>query len=63
MKPTPKNPAAVALGKLGGSVKSAAKARASRANGKLGGRPKNVAEVVKSKRPGWSLAVMGEESK
>ena len=28
------------LGKLGGSVKSKAKARAARENGKLGGRPK-----------------------
>lgn len=40
----PKNPAAVALGRLGGLaggvVKSRRKARASRANGKLGGRPK-----------------------
>ena len=35
-----KNPAAVALGKLGGSAKSKAKAKASRANGKLGGRPR-----------------------
>lgn len=39
MKPQ-KNPAAVALGKLGGSVKSEAKAKASRENGKKGGRPK-----------------------
>jgi len=35
-----KNPAAVALGKLGGAKKSTAKSEASRANGKLGGRPK-----------------------
>lgn len=32
--------AAAALGKLGGKVKSTAKAKASRENGKLGGRPK-----------------------
>lgn len=35
-----KNPAAVALGRLGGSVKSEAKTIAARANGKKGGRPK-----------------------
>lgn len=33
---------AAALGKLGGSVKSKAKAAAARKNGKLGGRPKKV---------------------
>ena len=37
-----KNPAAVALGKIGGKVKSAAKTKAARKNGKLGGRPKKV---------------------
>lgn len=35
-----KNPAAVALGKLGGSVKSAKKTAAVRENGKKGGRPR-----------------------
>lgn len=43
LRPAPiieKNPAAVSLGKLGGSAKSAKKAKSSRANGKLGGRPK-----------------------
>lgn len=35
-----KNPAAVALGSLGGKVKSPAKAAACRRNGRLGGRPK-----------------------
>jgi len=34
-----KNPHAVALGKLGGKVKSAAKASAARINGRKGGRP------------------------
>jgi hypothetical protein len=35
-----KNPAAVALGKLGGKAKSEAKARSSAANGAKGGRPR-----------------------
>jgi hypothetical protein len=35
-----KNPAAVALGRLGGKAKSPQKAKSSAANGKLGGRPK-----------------------
>ena len=39
---TTKNPAAVALGRLGGQVKSARKTEANRRNGKLGGRPKKV---------------------
>ena len=34
-----KNPAAVALGRRGGTVKSPAKAAAARANGRRGGRP------------------------
>lgn len=37
-----KNMHAVALGKLGGAVRSRAKAKASRKNGKLGGRPRKV---------------------
>ena len=36
----PKNPAAVALGRLGGRVKSDRKAEAARLNGKRGGRPR-----------------------
>jgi hypothetical protein len=36
----PKNPAAVALGALGGAAKTKAKAEAARKNGALGGRPK-----------------------
>jgi hypothetical protein len=39
MKKPRKNPHAVALGRLGGLAKSAAKAAAVRDNGKLGGRP------------------------
>lgn len=37
-----KNPAAVALGKLGGAAKSDAKTAASRTNGAKGGRPKKT---------------------
>ncbi len=37
-----KNPAAVALGKLGGLAKSKKKAEAVRKNGKKGGRPKKL---------------------
>jgi hypothetical protein len=36
------NPAAVALGRLGGRVKSDRKAAAARLNGKRGGRPKKA---------------------
>jgi hypothetical protein len=45
MKPK-KNPAAVELGRLGGSVRSEAKAAASKKNGAKGGRPKK-----KDKKP------------
>jgi hypothetical protein len=44
----PKNPHAQALGKLGGSVKSARKAAAVRENGKKGGRPKRQPKTVTS---------------
>lgn len=40
MKHLEKNPAAVALGRLGGLSKSSAKSAASRENGKKGGRPR-----------------------
>lgn len=42
MNDAPKNPAAVALGRLGGRVKSDRKAEAARLNGKRGGRPKKA---------------------
>ena len=42
MNDKPKNPAAVALGRLGGRVKSDRKAAAARLNGKRGGRPKKA---------------------
>jgi hypothetical protein len=41
---TRKNPHAVALGRRGGKVTSAAKTQASRANGTKGGRPKKAAK-------------------
>lgn len=43
-----KNKSAVALGKLGGRVKSDKKTKASQQNGKLGGRPKKVLSNFKS---------------
>lgn len=46
MKPK-KNPAAVALGRLGGSVKSAAKTATAQINGAKGGRPRLPAKLVK----------------
>jgi hypothetical protein len=39
-----KNPHAVALGRLGGSVTSAAKTKAVKKNGLLGGRPRKSPE-------------------
>ncbi len=39
-----KNPAAVALGRLGGRARSPRKTEANRRNGKLGGRPKKIAK-------------------
>jgi hypothetical protein len=40
-----KDPAAVALGRRGGQVKSGAKSAASRANGRRGGRPMRPSEA------------------
>ena len=42
-----KNPAAVALGKLGGKAKSERKSASCRENGKKGGRPKKKPESPK----------------
>jgi hypothetical protein len=42
----PKNPAAVSLGRLGGRIKTAAKAEAARRNGKLGGRPRKTTKQL-----------------
>lgn len=39
-----KNPHAVALGRLGGLVKSASKVEASKSNGRKGGRPPKKAQ-------------------
>ena len=44
MSAKPKNPAAVALGRLGGKAKTEAQAAARRENGKKGGRPKKQKE-------------------
>ena len=50
-----KNPHAVALGRLGGRVRSAAKQRANRENGRKGGlvksRKKKIAARLNARRP------------
>jgi len=55
-----KNPHAVALGRLGGSVTSEAKAAAARANGALGGRPREDREVkmTPAEREAYRAAVL-----
>lgn len=45
-----KNPNAVALGRLGGSVSSEKKQKAVKENGKLGGRPRKIKEDALSVR-------------
>jgi hypothetical protein len=45
MTDAPKNPAAVALGRLGGRIRSEAKAAAARRNGRRGGRPPKAKEI------------------
>jgi hypothetical protein len=42
----PKNLAAVALGRLGGRIKSDRKTAAARLNGRKGGRPRKAASVI-----------------
>jgi predicted RNase H-like HicB family nuclease len=46
LPPPPKSSAAVALGQIGGSVKSSKKSLAARLNGKKGGRPKKSARKL-----------------
>lgn len=48
---TDKNPAAVALGRRGGSVKSDKKSKSSAANGALGGRPRTCLYAVQVLHP------------
>jgi hypothetical protein len=50
---TKKNPAAVALGTLGGASKSTRKIQASRENGKKGGRPKKEQEMAETYVEGY----------
>ena len=47
----PKNPAAVALGQVGGKAKSLRKALAAAANGKRGGRPRKPPPLPEPVRP------------
>jgi hypothetical protein len=51
MKTPKKNPAAQALGALGGKAKSDRKAEAARLNGAKGGRPKSKISVRQTPRP------------
>ena len=46
LPPPPKSSAAVALGQIGGSVKSSKKSLAARVNGKKGGRPRKLARKL-----------------
>jgi hypothetical protein len=49
-KGTRKNPHAVALGRLGGRVRSAAKQRANRENGRKGGLVKSRKKAIAARR-------------
>lgn len=51
MRTPRKNPAAVALGRLGGRTSTPAKAEAARANGRLGGRPRYIPPSADSTEP------------
>ena len=50
-----KHPAAVALGRLGGQVKSAAKTAAARQNGARGGRPRLEPRPLEASHLRWTL--------
>jgi hypothetical protein len=52
-----KNPAAVTLGRLGGRVKSPAKAAAARRNGRKGGRPRRYGPWQCKQRPAGDWVV------
>lgn len=55
-----KNPAAVALGRLGGAVTSEAKAAAARMNGQNGGRPSSPTSI-RSRRRARQLQELTED--
>jgi predicted RNase H-like HicB family nuclease len=55
--PIPRNPAAVAMGLLGGRATTKAKVKAARENGRKGGRPKTGARTAKG------IAVLAAEAK
>lgn len=59
-----KNPAAVALGRLGGKVRSEAKAKSSAANGAKGGRPRTKKiESIGRVEYAYKFALIAKEEK